>query len=262
MVKGLITDIQRASFHDGDGIRTTVFLKGCPLSCLWCHNPECISFEKEVLAYPEKCIGCGLCDEGCFSGAKVICGKEMTAKEVFEEIAQDVPYFEGGGGVTISGGEPMAQKEFAKELIDLCKKNGINCAMETSLIIYDEEIFKSLDFIMADLKVWDEDEHKKFTGASNKEIIENFKRLNRLGIPIIARTPVVPGVKQEIEKISEFLMGLENVIEYELLPYHPLGTSKARALGREPAEFEIPNGEHMKELKKYAFIRRQTSPDA
>lgn len=256
MAKGLITDIQRASFHDGDGIRTTVFLKGCPLSCLWCHNPECISFEKEILAYPEKCIGCGLCDEGCFSGAKVICGKEMTTEEVFSEIALDIPYFEGGGGVTISGGEPMAQREFTKDLIRVCKEKGINCAIETSLIIYDEEIFKNLDFIMADIKIWDDEVHKKYTGVSNREILENFKKLDSLGIPIIVRTPIIPGVNQGIDKISEFVGGLKNVIEYELLPYHPLGTGKAKALGKEFTEFEIPTVEYMKELEKYAFIRR------
>ena len=256
MVKGLITDIQRASFHDGDGIRTTVFLKGCPLSCRWCHNPETISPKKEILEYPEKCIGCGLCEEGCFAGAKVICGKEMTACEVFSEIEPDIPYFNGGGGVTISGGEPMLQKEFVSELIAICRKNNVNCAIETSLVIYDEEIFKSLDFIMADFKIWDEDLHKKYTGVSGKIIPENFKKLDSTGIPIIARTPVIPGINQGIDKISEFLQKLNNVIKYELLPYHPLGISKAKALGKEFEEFEIPSAEYMKELEKYAFIRR------
>lgn len=208
------------------------------------------------MAYPEKCIGCGLCDEGCFSGAKVICGKEMTTEEVFSEIALDIPYFEGGGGVTISGGEPMAQKEFTKELITICREKGINCAIETSLIIYDEEIFKSLDFIMADMKIWDDEVHKKYTGVSNREILENFKKIDSIGIPIIARTPVIPGINQEIDKISEFLKGFRNVIKYELLPYHPLGIGKARALGKEVTEFKIPTAEYMKELEKYAFIRR------
>lgn len=256
MAKGMIADIQRASFHDGDGIRTTVFLKGCPLSCKWCHNPECISFKKEIMEYPEKCIGCGKCDEGCYSGAKIVCGKEMTTQEVLEQIILDKPYFANNGGVTISGGEPMAQKEFTKELIILCKQNGINCAIETSLIYFDEEIFKSLDFIMADLKIWDEVLHQKYIGVSNKKIKENFKKLNALGIPIIARTPIIPNIEQEIDRISEFLKTLENVIEYELLPYHPLGVSKQKALRWEITEFEIPTKEYMKELDKYAFIRR------
>ena len=256
MAKGMIADIQRASFHDGDGIRTTVFLKGCPLSCKWCHNPECISFKKEIMEYPEKCIGCGKCDEGCYSGAKIVCGKEMTAQEVLEQIIPDKPYFADNGGLTISGGEPMAQKEFTKELISLCKQNSINCAIETSLIYFDEEIFKSLDFIMADLKIWDEELHQKYIGVSNKKIKENFKKLNALGIPIIARTPIIPNIEQEIDRISEFLKTLENVIEYELLPYHPLGVSKQKALRREITEFEIPTKDYMKELDKYAFIRR------
>lgn len=256
MINGLVADIQRASFHDGDGIRTTIFLKGCPLTCLWCHNPECISFDKEIMEYPGKCIGCGLCSAGCYSGAKVVCGKEMTAQEVFDEIVLDKPYFADNGGVTISGGEPMAQKEFTKEIISLCRKSNINCAIETSLIYYDEEIFKSLDFVMADLKIWDSELHKKYTGVSNEAIIENFKKLNTLGVPIIARTPVIPNIKQEINNISGFLKTLKNVVEYELLSYHPLGISKQKALGREITEFEIPSAEYMKELEKYAFIRR------
>ncbi len=255
MAKGLVTDIQRASLHDGDGIRTTVFLKGCPLSCLWCHNPECISFEKQELFYPEKCIGCNMCHKGCYSGAKVICGREMTAQEVLNEVLEDVPYYTEGGGVTISGGEPMAQNEFLKELIALCKENNINCALETSLIYYDEEIFKNLDFIMADLKIWDNDLHKKYTGVGNEKIKENFIKLNSLNIPIIARTPVIPEIEQGIDKISEFLKNLENVKKYELLPYHPLGVSKQKALGMELKEFTVPSKEYMKELDKYVYIR-------
>lgn len=255
MAKGLVADIQRASLHDGDGIRTTVFLKGCPLSCLWCHNPECISFEKQELFYPEKCIGCNMCHKGCYSGAKVICGREMTAQEVLNEVLEDVPYYTEGGGVTISGGEPMAQNEFLKELIALCKENNINCALETSLIYYDEEIFKNLDFIMADLKIWNNDLHKKYTGVGNEKIKENFIKLNSLNIPIIARTPVIPEIEQGIDKISEFLKNLENVKKYELLPYHPLGVSKQKALGMELKEFTVPSKEYMKELDKYVYIR-------
>ena len=160
MINGLIADIQRASIHDGDGVRTTVFFKGCPLSCKWCHNPECISFEKEVLYYPEKCIHCGLCDKGCFSGARVVCGKSMTADEVLSEIMLDVPYYGKNGGVTFSGGEPIAQKEFISECIDKCKEKNINCAVETSLIYFDENVFGKLDFVMADLKIWNSDLHK------------------------------------------------------------------------------------------------------
>ncbi len=255
MIKGLIADIQRASIHDGDGVRTTVFFKGCPLSCKWCHNPECISFEKEILYYPEKCIHCGMCDKGCFSGARVVCGKSMTADEVLSEIMLDVPYYGDTGGVTFSGGEPFAQGKFLNACIDKCKENGINCAVETSLIYFDEEIFKKLDFVMADLKIWNSDLHKEYTGAGNEKIIENFENLNKLNIPIIARTPVIPEINQGIDKISAFLKTLSNVRKYELLPYHPLGNSKRKALGQKADGFSVPSKEYMKELEKYAYIR-------
>lgn len=255
MINGLVADIQRASIHDGDGVRTTVFFKGCPLSCKWCHNPECISFEKEILYYPEKCIHCGMCDKGCFSGARVVCGKSMTADEVLSEIMLDVPYYGDTGGVTFSGGEPFAQKEFLNACIDKCKENGINCAVETSLIYFDEEIFKKLDFVMADLKIWNSDLHKEYTGAGNEKIIENFENLNKLSIPIIARTPVIPEINQGIDKISAFLKTLSNVRKYELLPYHPLGNSKRKALGQKADGFSVPSKEYMKELEKYAYVR-------
>ena len=255
MTKGIVTDIQRASVHDGPGLRTTVFFKGCPLGCKWCHNPECISFEKEVLQYPEKCIGCGMCDKGCFSGAKVVCGREMTAQDVLKEILADKAYYGSDGGVTFSGGEPMAQSEFLDECIDLAKENGIGCAVETSLIYFDENIFRKLDIVMADLKIWDDNLHKEYTGVSNKRIIENFIKLDKLGVPIIARTPVIPEIEQGTDKISEFLKGLSNIKRYELLPYHPLGEAKRTALGIAKTQFTVPSKEYMKELEKYVFIR-------
>lgn len=254
MRTALIADIQRASVDDGAGIRTTVFLKGCPLSCKWCHNPECISFESQIMFYPEKCIRCGRCDEGCYAGARVVCGREMTAEEVLNEVMRDVPYYGENGGVTFSGGEPMAQKEFLSEVIDLCRQCGISCAAETSLIYYDENVFSRLDFVMADLKIWDSKVHKEYTGVGNEKIIENFKRLNEVGIPITARTPVIPGVEQGIDKISTFLKTLENVKTYEFLPYHPLGISKQKALGISVTEFEIPDSGYISDLKdKYEF---------
>ena len=255
MINGLIADIQRASIHDGDGVRTTVFFKGCPLSCRWCHNPECISFEKEILYYPEKCIHCGMCDKGCFSGARVVCGKSMTADEVLSEIMLDVPYYGKNGGVTFSGGEPFAQGKFLNECIDKCRENKINCAVETSLIYFDENVFGKLDFVMADLKIWNSDLHKKYTGTGNERIIKNFENLNKFNIPIIARTPVIPEINQEIDKISSFLKSLSNVRKYELLPYHPLGNSKRKALGQKADGFSVPSKEYMKELEKYAYIR-------
>ena len=253
-IKALVADIQRASTHDGPGFRTTVFFKGCPLSCLWCHNPECISFTPQILSYPEKCIGCGRCAEGCFAGAKVLCGKEMTPKEIANEVLRDKAYYGNDGGVTFSGGEPFAQKEALSACIDECKKHSVHCAVETSLIYFDEEIFSKLDLVMADLKIWDSELHKKYTGVGNEVIIENFKKLDALGIPVIARTPVIPEIDQGSDKISEFLKTLDNVYCYELLPYHPLGVSKRQALGICGEDFTVPSAEHMEALNKYAYI--------
>lgn len=252
----IIADIQRASVHDGPGLRTTVFFKGCPLRCEWCHNPECISKEPETLLYPDKCIGCGRCSEGCYTGARVVCGREMTSDELLAEILLDKAYYGSEGGVTFSGGEPLLQKEFLLEIIGKCKAEGVNTAVETSLFIYDEAVFRSLDLVMADLKIWDEDTHKRYTGVSVERIKENFSRLDKLGVPIIARTPVIPEIEQGIPEISEFLRGLGNVIKYELLPYHPLGESKRAALGLAPSEFTVPTKEFMKEQSKYVFIRK------
>ena len=256
MIKGIVADIQRASVHDGPGIRTTVFLKGCPLNCAWCHNPECIDKKPQTMYYPEKCIGCGLCEKGCFSGARVICGKEMTVEEVVKQVLLDKDYYGDEGGVTFSGGEPLMQREFLNALIDACKEEGIHCAIETSLIYFDAEIFEKVDLVMADLKIWEEEIHKTYTGVGNEKIKEYFVQLNELGVPIIARTPVIPEIAQGIDEISSFLWNLRNVEQYELLPYHPLGGGKREALGIEKDGFTIPSEEYMKELKRYVFIRK------
>ena len=254
-MKGIITDIQRTSYHDGKGIRTTVFLKGCPLRCEWCHNPECISFEPQMMYYPDKCIGCGKCDEGCYSGARVMCGREVEPEDVLREVSYDMPYYADGGGVTFSGGEPFAQPGFLDETCTLCRKAGIGCAVETSLYIYNEEILGKMDFVMADLKIWDSDTHMRYTGVGNETIKENFGRLDRLGIPVIVRTPVIPGIDQGIDRISSFAFSLKNAVRYELLPYHPLGNQKREALMQKAPEFETPAKEYMKEVGEYAFIR-------
>ena len=245
-ILGRITDIQRASIHDGPGIRTTVFFKGCLLRCVWCHNPECIKCEIQQLGYPDKCIGCGMCEQGCFSGARVVCGRDVSTDELMAELLADKPYYAGGGGVTFSGGEPMMQNEFLGKMIDLCHSHSIHTAIETSLVRFDAEIFAKLDLVMADLKD---------TSVKNEQIKENFKALNELGVPIIARTPVIPQIEQGIPEISEFLLGLKNVIRYELLPYHPLGKEKEKALGMESKPFSVPDIQTMKELNKYAFVR-------
>ncbi len=209
-----------------------------------------------MLFYPEKCIGCKMCDKGCFSGARVLCGRKMTPAEIAAEVVADKAYYGKEGGVTFSGGEPLMQKEALLGAIDECKKHGISCAVETSLIYYDEEVFKKLDLVMADLKIWDSKTHKKYTGVGNEKIIEHFKMLDTLGIPIIARTPIIPEIEQGIDKISDFMKALKNVICYELLPYHPLGNSKRRALGITDDGFSVPTAQYMEDLKKYAYCNK------
>ena len=254
--KALITDIQGFSVHDGPGVRTTVFFKGCPLKCVWCHNPECLSYEKEIMNYPEKCIGCGMCESGCYSGAKVVCGTEMSAKEIFERIILDKPYYGTDGGVTFSGGEALSYPEVLKELIALCKEEGISTAIESSLYLYDEEILKSLDLVMADFKIWDDESHRKYTGVSNERIKENFKKLDKLGVPFIVRTPLVPEVTDSAENITNirnFVKNFKNIKKYELLDYNPLGNSKAEALGKEIPDIKT-RAKTVKEMKKYADL--------
>lgn len=260
-LKAFVTEIERSSYEDGPGLRTVVFFKGCPLQCTWCHNPECIDPNPQIMQYPEKCIGCGLCDLGCYSGAKVLCGKEMTDDEIFEQILLDKDYYGKEGGVTFSGGEPMLQKEMLKSLIKKCKSASIGTAIETSLAIFDSEIFSNLDFVMADFKVYDNEKHKKYIGIDNGIIKEHFLALDKLNIPFLVRTPIIPGVNDtpdEIGAIRDFLKQLRNVVGYELLPYHPLGVAKQRALGMEITEFEIPTNQQMEALRKYADLSGKT----
>lgn len=256
-IKAIITEIERSSFEDGPGLRTVVFFKGCPLHCKWCHNPECIKKEPQIMFYPEKCIGCGMCDKGCFAGAKVLCGKEMTDEEIFKQILLDKDYYANDGGVTFSGGEPMLYPEMLKSLISKCKEAGIKTAVETSLCIFNEEIFGSLDFVMADFKIFNNEKHIKYVGINNEIIKENFKKLDKLGIPFLVRTPIISGVNDTIEEISairDFLSQFNNIVDYELLPYHPLGVAKQKALGIPVTQFQIPTDAQMEALKEYAKL--------
>ncbi len=255
--KAIVTDIQRASVHDGPGIRTTVFFKGCPLNCVWCHNPECIDRKAQILHYPEKCIGCGMCEKGCFAGAKVVCGKEMTAEEIFEVIMQDKDYYGQDGGVTFSGGEPLLYPHILKKLIKLCKESGIKTAIETSLFIFNKDVLEQLDFIMADFKIFDNEKHKKYTGVPNENIKENYLLLDSLNVPFLVRTPIICGINdsnEEITLIRNFIKDFKNIKDYELLPYHPLGEGKRKALGLEENNFSAPDFNRMRELESYAKL--------
>lgn len=257
-MQGTIFNIQRFCVNDGPGIRTTVFLKGCPLSCVWCHNPESQRFEPEILFYKDKCTGCGRCkcvtaadrDFVCFNGAKEICGKTVSADEVTAEVLKDKPFYENsGGGVTLSGGEPLAQYDFSLELLKKAKENGIHTAVETCG--YEEkskilEIAKYVDLFLFDCKETDPELHKEYTGFDNKIILENLKALSDAGSKIILRCPIIPGFNDRAEHfkgISEIADKFSGIEHIEIEPFHPLGESKYSALNREYADIQPPDAQ-------------------
>ena len=266
---GIIFDIKRFSIHDGPGIRSTVFLKGCPLSCQWCHNPESQSFTPEFLFRVDRCLLCGscieVCPEGairidnekiitdikkcvvqgqcvsvCYPGAREIIGREVSPSEVVDELVRDrVFYEESGGGVTFSGGEPLSQSEFLEESLKLCHEAELKTALDTCGSAPWEELESQLpylDLVLYDHKLLDDRLHKKFTGVSNKNILENFVRLGKSGIEVIVRRPVIPGVNdssEEINRLGVFLQENNGVSKIDLLPYHALSADKYTRLGRE-----------------------------
>lgn len=263
----LITDIQRFSLHDGPGIRTTIFFKGCNLACDWCHNPETIQAKPELMHYTEKCISCGEClkvcptrachlDKAqiviarelclkclkcaavCPSGALTGVGKQMSVEEIMDEIRQDrIYYVFSGGGVTISGGEAMCQAEFLKQILICCNSEGIKTALETNLH-YPYEILQPLleylDLLMFDIKTSSPELHRQHTGHSNRQILANLAHLSSIPLPKIVRTPLVPGVNdnpEEISAIADLIANQPGLMYYELLNYNPLGHGKRTALG-------------------------------
>ncbi len=274
----VIFNIQRFSIHDGPGIRTTVFLKGCSLSCFWCHNPEGIRSKPEIQFYSDRCIycgecltkcsqsahtvldhthiynrdlciACGECVSYCYSDALEITGKRVTVDEVLEEILKDKDYYaSSGGGVTLSGGEPMIHGEFSKNLLIKCKEHNLHTAIETSGNCKWSQIEESMpyiDMVMMDIKHMNSEKHKKATGVPNGLILDNAKKLSEINIPIIFRIPVIPEVNdttEEVAQISEFISGLMKLryekfgdesqkITLELLQFHRLAGDKYKSLG-------------------------------
>ena len=242
--KGMITDIKHFAVHDGNGIRTTVFFKGCPLRCVWCHNPEGISSQRENAFYPHKCVGCGECNredfsaEDCLGKARIVYGREVTVNDLVPELLADKDFYESSkGGVTLSGGECLTQADFCANLLKVLKKEGINTAVDTcGYASWDsfEKVLPFTDIFLYDLKAADEEVHNYCTGVSNRLIIENLRRLDALGADIEVRIPFVPGYNDgEIEKIAELLSSLSSVKRVRVLPYHNLAGSKYEALGKE-----------------------------
>lgn len=270
MSKGIIFDIKHYAIHDGPGIRTTVFLKGCHLQCQWCQNPEGQKFEPELMireyrcakecnacvsACPqsavsknenlleldkEKCDLCGRCVEICVYEALEVVGRKVSVKEVAEEIEKDkVFYEESGGGITFSGGEPLLQPDFLGALLDEMKEKQIHVALDTCGYISKEDLEKitdKVDLILYDLKIMDEEKHKRYTGVSNKIILENLQIISDKEKEVTVRIPLVSGINDDdrsIQMFIEYLCPLKNIRQISLLPYHRGGYEKYRRLRKE-----------------------------
>lgn len=269
-IKGVIFDIQRFTLHDGPGVRTLVFLKGCPLGCQWCANPESISSKPElglirsrcnkcdecVAVCPEhaialdqtgmpridreSCTNCGVCITVCLPKALILYGREVTAEEAYREVRRDKMFYEGScGGVTVSGGEPLHQPSFVKVLFGLCHEDGISTCSETSGFASPqvlEELLPSTDYLLFDLKHLVSAVHERFTGVPNKLILENAKTAVKSGVHVLFRSPVIPGINDSLENIMEtahFIIELQGKnAAIELLPYHRMGVVKYEALDR------------------------------
>lgn len=249
--------------HDGDGIRTTVFFKGCPLRCKWCHNPESFAFKKQIM-YDEgvcknchkcvglceaniavdgkhvflrdKCVRCGKCVAVCPAEAFDVSGYDITPEALVEELLRDELIMKGsGGGVTFSGGEPLMQVDFCVKVAKLLKEHGINIAIDTSAFVAREAIDKIIpfaDMFLFDIKAIDEDVHFACTGVYNKQILENIKYVDSLGIPMEIRYPYVPTMNDgEVEKIGAFIAKLKSVKAVRILPYHSYAEHKYTCLG-------------------------------
>ena len=287
-----IFEIKRFAVHDGDGIRTTVFFKGCPLKCVWCHNPEGIDFKPELAYYENKCIncgecirvcpnnahtiekgvhifnrkkctGCGNCEEVCLGNALTLYGEEVTEDELLPKLLEDKEFYENSnGGVTLSGGECLMQSDFCAELLKKLKENGINTDVDTCGFVPQQAIDKVIpytDVFLYDMKAYDEDIHIKCTGYSNKLILENIKYIDSCNKAIEVRIPYVPDYNSDqIEKIAVFLKDLNNLTKVRILPYHNYAGSKYTSLAKKNTlPTQLPTDSEMEDartiLRKYGL---------
>jgi len=248
MTTGIVFNIQRYSIHDGPGIRTTVFLKGCPLNCWWCQNPESQLSELEMIF--------GKCIEKCPALAREMIGEKLTTEEVIKEVEKDLVFYkESGGGVTFSGGEPLGQTEFLEELLNVCREKKIHTTVDTSGYISWEilnKISPKVDLFLYDLKLMDNERHKKYTGVSNEIILGNLEKLSSVHNNIFIRFPVIPGINddyQNIKKTGEFLSSLK-IAQVNLLPYHYIGMDKYKRVGRtyKLVDIQSPSEEKLSEI--------------
>lgn len=262
-MNGQIFDIQRGSFVDGPGIRTVVFFKGCNMRCAWCHNPESWQSKTQILFYETLCsrcsrcfsvcpagavgvdmkidrtvcLSCGACAEACLSGAKKLCGRNVSAEELMQIIRQDKPFYEPDGGVTFSGGECMMQVDFLKNVLEKCASEGIHTAVDTAgnvEWVKFEKILSVADLFLYDIKCMNREKHKRFTGSDNTQILNNLSKLLTLcPEKVIIRVPVINEVNasdDDMDEIRVFLSSYPKPLKIELLPYHRMGEGKHAAL--------------------------------
>lgn len=277
-MKTLVLDIQKCSIHDGPGLRTTVFLKGCPLRCAWCHNPESQRFEKQLRYFREKCQSCRQCEQACeqqvhhiYEDGKhtvdfekcIQCGKcmtvckakalqfvgqEMSVEQVMEVIREDVAFYKRSkGGVTITGGEPLSHPEFVSELLRCCKEEGIHTCIETSGVGRREaleQIAPYVDLFLVDYKLTDDVKHREYVGCSNKQVVQTLDDLEARHKTVILRCPIIPNVNDDevhLSGIAAIKAHYQMIDKVELMAYHNIGISKAHQIGMIQCSYEVPN---------------------